>query len=280
MRFRLLAVDADGTLLDPEGAIRSRVRRTLRAVLERGIEVVVCTGRRYRTARPLLRELELTGAVIVQNGVLVKDTASGHTLVHDYLPPAVYAEALAVLRRLAPPMVYVDSRGGAGELDLVTERLEHAHPFQSEYWRDNVAVGRVLESLDAPPSDALTVLSCMADETSLRALRAEVQAALGDRVRTNLLENKSYRGHILEVVAPGSGKWPALRRLSEARGIPTQEILAVGDDENDAEMLAGAGLGVAMGNAVPAARAAARARTASNAEDGLALALERFLLDG
>ncbi|MEE8580014.1 MAG: Cof-type HAD-IIB family hydrolase [Myxococcota bacterium] len=278
MRFRLIALDADGTALDPDGRVRPAVRAAVGAAQQRGVRVVLCTGRRYRTALPILEALELDGAAVVHNGAVVKDAHNGATLHHNYLPRDLYPVALSIMRKLGPPLVYVDHYHE--NLDLVTETPERSHPYQEEYWRDNTDVGRVVDSLDRPPSDALVLMSCMADRESCQALRQEISAALGDRVRTNLLVNKNYRGYILETVSSSSGKWPALLQVAAGEGISAEEILAIGDDENDAEMIAHAGLGVAMRNAVETARTAAKYITGSNAEDGVAQAIERFVLRG
>ena len=91
--------------------------------------------------------------------------------------------------------------------------------------------------------------------------------------------NKGYRGHILEFISPNSGKWEALREIAAREGIPPEEIAAVGDDTNDAQMIREAGLGIAMGNAAEAARAAANVVVKSNAEGGVIEAIERILLE-
>lgn len=290
-RPRLLALDVDGTLTDPEGRITPRVAAAVARVRDSGIQVVLCTGRRYRTTAPLLQSLGLAeGPVVVHNGVVVKDAASGETLAHRYLEAELYARALAILRQAASPMLYVDHfpcsppsssvQREPEAIDILHEAGDRAHAFQAEYLHDNRAVAQQVDSLDAPGSRALVMLSCMADEASLRPLQREIEAQLAAHTRTHFLINKNYRGFILEVVSAAAGKWPALRALAEAEGIEPAEIVAVGDDENDAEMLAAAGLGIAMDNAKPSVKQAADVVTASNAQDGLAVAIERWVLGG
>jgi Cof subfamily protein (haloacid dehalogenase superfamily) len=273
---RLLALDADGTLLDSRGEIRPAVRTAVGAARERGVMVVLCTGRRYRTALPLCRELDLKGPQVVQNGVLVKDARSGDTLASRYLAAGLYQEALALMRSVGPPLVYIDHV--QSDVDIVCEPADRAHPFQAEYLNDNTSVTRAIHSLDHPPEEPVVMLSCMADEAALRRLRERVGAKLGDRVRTNFLMNKNYRGHILEIVSSDSGKWAALAEVAQQHGIPTESILAIGDDENDAEMIEKAGIGVAMGNAIQSVLEVADHTTQSSDEDGVAQAIERFIL--
>ncbi|MBW2495511.1 MAG: HAD family phosphatase, partial [Deltaproteobacteria bacterium] len=86
MSYRILALDIDGTILDPYGKLPAAVRDSVAAARRRGLWVILCTGRRFRTALPWARELELEGSIVVHNGTLVKDIQSGETLRHAYLP--------------------------------------------------------------------------------------------------------------------------------------------------------------------------------------------------
>src|SRR6266511_3214288 len=131
MHYRLLALDVDGTLLDPAGELRPAVQEAVMAVQQRGLRVVLCTGRRFRTA------LQLDGPLVVHNGALVKDLASGQTLQQSYIAAEMYHPALALLRRLSTPMMYVDAFHE--NVDILTESMERAHPFQREYLEDQLA---------------------------------------------------------------------------------------------------------------------------------------------
>ena len=276
MQYRLLALDVDGTLLDPSGELRPTVRDTVMAVQQRGLQVVLCTGRRFRTARPLAQALQLNAPLVVHNGALVKDLASGQTLQQSYIPIDVYHQALALLRRLSSPMVYIDAFHE--NVDILTESMERAHPFQRAYLTDQLAHCRIVDDITSPLSHGVVLLSIMADGASLQALRPVVEQTLGSRGRVHLLMNKNYQGYILEILQAGVSKWQALHELAVQQGIAPEEIIAVGDDQNDLDMIRHAGLGIAMGNAVDAVKEAADAITGSNAEDGLVQALERFVL--
>ena len=110
MRYRLLALDLDGTTLDPYGALTDGVKRAVAAARENELRVVLCTGRRFRTALPLARELGLTGPIVVNNGVLVKDIESGRTCEHRYLPAAVRPEVFSIVREAGTPLLMDMSR--------------------------------------------------------------------------------------------------------------------------------------------------------------------------
>ena len=276
MPIRLLALDLDGTVLDGHGGLTDAACEAVATVRRRGIRIVLCTGRRFRTALPVARELRLTGTIVVNNGVLVKDIESGRTLQHRFLPAEVYGEVLSLMRELVPPLVYVDEYHD--RTDMLTERVEDAHPFQQEYLADNTEFCRIVPDLAQRQPDDVIMMSAMADEGSLSGLHERVREALGERVHTHSLMNKNYQGHILEFLSPSSGKWPALRRVAEAEGIAQDEIAAVGDDANDEEMIRNAGLGIAMGNATESVREAARLVVRSNHEGGIVEAIERVLL--
>ena len=276
MRTRLLALDIDGTLLDPYGALTDGVREAVAAARQAGLEIVLCTGRRFRTALPIAQALELSGPIVVNNGALVKDLASGRTLHHRYLSMEVYPEVLALARSVGPPLVYVDAYPEPA--DFLTERSQEAHPFQREYLRDHGAHCRVVDDLAREGRDDVIMTSLMADATSLDALRVRAQAALGPRIHTHTLQNKNYQGVILEFLSPASGKWAALAQVAQLAGIASDAIAAIGDDSNDVEMLKRAGFGIAMGNAVDDAKAVAGFVARSNAEGGAVEAIERVLL--
>ena len=276
MRTRLLALDIDGTLLDPYGGLTDAAREAVAAARRAGLAVVLCTGRRFRTALPVARALELEGPIVVNNGALVKDLASSRTLHHRYLPAEVYPEVLALARSVGPPLVYVDAY--PEQTDFLTERSEHAHAFQREYLRDHGTHCRVVEDLATQGRPDVIMASLMADAEALGVLRARAADALGSRVHTHVIQNKNYQGAILEFLSPQSGKWSALERVATQAGISLEEIAAVGDDVSDVEMLSRAGFGIAMGNAVVSARNAAGFVVRSNAEGGIVEAIERVLL--
>jgi hypothetical protein len=273
---RLVALDLDGTLLDPYGKLTPAVSQAVgRLTDRREVRTVLCTGRRFRTALPHAQALGLDGAIIVNNGAVVKDLASGETLQHAYLPPELFDEVIGHVRSHGPPLVYLDTYHDG--VDAVTERADRAHPFQREYLDDNGAFIAVVEDVARSGRERVIMVSTMADADSLEKLRRDAHERFGDRVQTHSLINKNYQGQILEFLSPTAGKWRALERLAASWGIRPSEIAAVGDDTNDAELLRSVGLGIAMGNALPEVRASAARVVRSNAEGGAAEALEQIL---
>lgn len=277
MPYRLLALDVDGTLLDPSGELRPAVQQAIASVRNRGIRVVLCTGRRFRSALPIAQALQLDTPLVVHNGALVKDPLTTKTLHQTVLYPTVYQQALDRLRQLSVPMFYVDAF--SEDIDILTEDMQRAHPFQQEYLTDNLAHCRVIPDLHTTLSAyGVVMMSIMGEVTRLQPLRSQLTETLGESARLHLLVNKNYQGHILEVLPPNVSKWRALQQLAEAEGVSAGSIVAVGDDENDMQMIQYAGLGIAMDNAPDNVKAVADHVTGHHAEDGLVQAIERFLL--
>ena len=276
MAYRILALDIDGTILDPYGSLPVAVRDAVAAARRRGLWVILCTGRRFRTALPWARELELEGAIIVNNGTLVKDIQSGETLRHAYLPIDEYAPVISFVRHWGSPLVYVDTYHE--HIDLVTERCSKTHAYQSEYLSDNTDFFQTIDDLHDQPRSDVIMVSTMADKETLTAMCEEARAEFGDRIRTHTLINKSYRGLILELLSPMSGKWSALEAVAAEANVAPDEIIAIGDDTNDIEMIRRAGLGIAMGNASSEIKQAADRVVRSNAEGGVVEAIEKSLL--
>jgi hydroxymethylpyrimidine pyrophosphatase-like HAD family hydrolase len=135
MSIRLLGLDLDGTLLDPGGQLQASVRDAVNRVRARGIEVVVCTGRRFRTALPIAQQLGLEGPIVISNGGLVKEIIGGATRYRSCLDGGVYPDLLDAMREHGPPLVYID--GYHEDTDFLTERVADAHPFQREYLDDH-----------------------------------------------------------------------------------------------------------------------------------------------
>ena len=276
MSYRILALDIDGTILDPYGKLPTAVRDAVAAARRRGLWVVLCTGRRFRTALPWALELELEGSIVVNNGTLVKNIQSGETLRHVYLPIDEYAPVISFVRSGGSPLVYVDTYHE--HVDLITERCSKTHTYQRDYLNDNTDFFQTVDDLhDRPRSDVIMV-STMADEATLTAMCERAQEEFGDRIRTHILINKSYQGLILELLSPLSGKWAALEAVAAEAGVKPEEIIAVGDDTNDIEMIRHAGLGIAMGNAASEVKQAADRVVRSNAEGGVVEAIEEALL--
>jgi Cof subfamily protein (haloacid dehalogenase superfamily) len=275
MRYRLVALDLDGTALDPSGELRPAVARSVEEVRARGIRVVITTGRRFRTGRPFAERLGLDGPCVFHHGALVKEVGSGETLARRDIPADTYRAVIAEVGRLGPPIVFID--GFPDGEDMVTTHHGDAHPAHRRYLANNRTAHRLVDDLAAPPDGGALVVALMGEEARLVRLRRDLLARLGHGIAV-VIHPTYAGGHLLELLPSGVSKWTALRALAADAGIAPAEILAIGDEMNDVEMLRHAGFGVAMGNARPAVKEAADHVTVANSADGVAVALDRFVL--
>jgi 5-amino-6-(5-phospho-D-ribitylamino)uracil phosphatase len=277
VEYRMVAIDLDGTLLHQDGTMGQRTSRALQAAVKRGIRVVICTGRRFRTTLPILTELQLAVPVIVHGGLLIKDASSYETLYHTYLPKDFSFEAIKFLKAHGvAPIVYVDlfSQG----IDIYLDNERDGHPFHLKYLERNRANCHFVGDVTQVFCPQTIHIGALADRPSLERLNIRLEREFGTAARHHIMDNTNEEGAFLEIMSPGNSKWRALSRLIEREGFTAEQVIGIGDEVNDLEMIRHAGLGVAMGNAIPAVKAVADYITSSNEEDGVAHVIERFLL--
>ena len=268
--IRLVALDLDGTVFNSQKQISPRTLAALRAALEQGVAVVPATG------RPLVGvPLQFTGLpgvryALTSNGGCVWQLQPRRALARLTMTPAQAQKALRILEPFdCMADVYADGQAWATH-----ERLAQAARFTPPEMLPYVLASRqAVEDMPAFVAGCPGVekLSILFTSPGQRAAARRALAEAGFTVTHSIATN-------LEVNAPGVHKGAGLLALAPALGIPRECVMACGDSANDVEMLRAAGLGIAMGNAEPEVLGAARAVTLSNDEDGVAAALERYVL--
>jgi len=277
--YRLIAIDIDGTLLDSASQLRPAVRRALGRAVEADIGVLLCTGRRYRTALPVAQEAGLALPLVCHSGALVKDTGTHHTLQSTALTRTEFDGLLDVLGEAGfTPLVYTDTFDQGR--DFLYERGAPLTFYHEDYLAKNEGLYAQAPSLRADLGADVVQVCTFAEIAVLRAFKAQLPKRLDHHLTCHLLSSPHYIGHFLEFQSRHASKWAAVRALAASRGIADDEIVAIGDDENDISMLRGAGLGVAMGNAACPVKSAADVVTATNDEDGVARIIEKILEEG
>jgi len=293
-KYDLLAIDLDGTLLGPDGRVSDANRAAVARAREAGIEIVPATGRGLVESRDVFRAIEHEGHVVVAGGAMTVDVSTGATVSRRVMEPELvgasvdrihaHGHAALVLKDAAEiDYEYLVVRGGA-DIDPVTK-----------WWFDMTGVrARDVEALDQDERADLTIrVGCAAIGQEAGVLCEQLQAELGDRAvlhrfttsaAPSILEAAGLPGatesasvQIVEVFDAGAGKWNAISERASALGIDPIRIAAIGDEINDVDMLKAAGLGIAMGNAVDAAREVSDVATERNDRDGVALAIDRIL---
>lgn len=274
-RFRLVATDLDGTLLDPTGSITPRASAALQALRDAGIPLVLATSRRLTGVLPIAKEIALDGYLILYDGAQIRDYPGGAILAEEplALPVARQAAEIIAASGLRPIAQYATSTGE--ELRIAPEQYSDGaeHEYLERFFRQIV----VVPLAELCPDDRGGLLRIVAFGPLERLERAASRLTHLPAGR-QLLSLGNYGASELSVFSPNASKGAALTTLAVRLGIPMEQVFAIGDGINDVSMLSVAGLGVAMANADIATHAVAHAVTPSNVEDGAAQAIERYVL--
>ncbi len=279
-RYRYLLLDVDGTLLDSRGAVSARTLGTLRRAVAAGLTLVLATGRTYNSLRRITDGAGLPPFHMITNGGAVGLTPGGAAVRYTaYLQPADWRQVVAALEGEGlAPLVFSHQHP---EPPLFWVSREAGGPHFGAYLARNRAFCRVAPALTQTEIPRVVEVAALGRDAAFDAASARVLERFAGRVRCHSmrLPINQEPGRITEFFASGTSKWQAFLGLfPEAAGHPEQ-VIAIGDEVNDLEMIRAAGLGVAMGNAIPAVQAAAQRVTADLDHDGLAAALEAALED-
>ena len=263
-RIQLIAVDLDGTLLNSQHQLTERTIQALRRAIAQGVKVVVATGKTLHSAAEAYRLLELDTPGVFLQGLVVYNADGSIRHQQAHTPDFVRAIASYAREQGISLVAYSGS-------DIFTEQRTDQ---TDKLLKFHEPTPRHVASLDAllaeRPMNKLMIIEepgraavARAELSDLYAGRATFVQALPD---------------MLEILPPGASKGAGLRWLLDDLGIAPEHVLAIGDGENDVEMLQMVGIGVADGNAAPQAKAAADYLVATNDADGVAEAVDRFVL--
>jgi len=285
MTIRLIALDLDGTLLDSRGRLSERNRAAVAAARQKGARVALVTGRRFRDARPLALELGLDVPVIAHNGALTKHARTLETVAALLMPRGAAHACIRLGRSRGADALVSDDHTGAGL--LVYDHISEGNTALAKYveWSRRVVGEDAAEAIRRVPSleeyldhDPLHIAFSGGCD-AMQRLAEEMEREMGGSVKLLLTLYPKPDFALLDVLHPSASKGAGLAAVAEEYGLTSAEVLAVGDNHNDLEMLEYAGTGVLMANADPTLRGRGHFHpTASNDEDGVAEAIERFVL--
>jgi len=276
MPIRLVAIDLDGTLLNSRREISEGNRRALRQAVERDVQVVIVTGRRFHSALPLVSQIPCPVNLITSNGALIANSA-GEVLHRDFLPRQVARQVLSAACAFRPYSVAIFHTPGYGQVTMQDNAV--AEGPLGWYTENSPQCLRLVPDLEAAlDTDPIQVMiggppaRIEPAEAVLAAapIRASVHVTWTKYLTTNI--------SILDVLNRGCSKGRALKIWAERCGILPGEIMALGDNFNDLEMLQYAGLPVLMGNHCPELQQPGWTKTLPNDEDGVAFAIQNYVL--
>jgi len=262
---RLIALDLDGTVMGRERIISQRVRHAVKQAIDQGHLVTIATGRGFAPTAHFAQDLGVNAPIICYQGALVRDYRDGRTVHSATIPLPVARDLIdfSETRKLNFQVYTQDDRAYVSQLNSVAEGIAE---------------------LSGIPVTAVKDLAGWLSHPPIKFIFFEQEEAVPELVRNMQAQ---FDGHLqvvrswdqlIEATGPSISKGEALARLAVYMGVAQAETIAVGDQDNDVSMIAWAGLGVAMGNASPAAKAAADVVAPALEADGAAWAIEQYVL--
>ena len=261
MAYKLIAADLDRTLLRNDGTVSDFTKETIRKCIDAGVGFTFATGRMYCSALPIARRLELELPLITYQGALLK-CLNGDVMHALHLSDEIAGELEEILRKSG--MHY----------NIYSDEKLYFSTFAEDVMNYARHIG--VEPLAAPKGLGdiqVTQYGVFDEPERINDLKQLIDQRFGQMVHT-----VTSGGRFLEICHPMAQKSYGLAQLAEHLGIRQDEIIAIGDNNNDLDMLRYAGLGVAVDNAVPAAKEAADRLTASNNDDGVARLIQEIIL--
>lgn len=269
MAIKLIAIDIDGTLLNPQHEVTPRVKAAIEAARDKGVAVVLATGRPFLGVQRYLRELGLEKEgqyCITNNGALVQKANDASCVAEvpvtfdDYLYYEQMSRELGVnFQALTQSHLYTANK----DISRYTVHEAGLTGMPLRY--------RTVEEMD--PTLIFPKIMMIDEPELLDAAIARIPAEAYER--NTIMKSAPF---FLEILNKEVNKGAGVKLLAELLGLQRDELMALGDQENDLAMLEFVGTGVAMGNAIPVVKEIAQFVTTSNREDGVAVAIEKFVL--
>lgn len=273
--IRLIAVDIDGTLLNSQFRISEKDLQALRRANQEGIEVILVTGRRHTFALPIAQQLGFDLWLISSNGAVTR-SLRGQAFHRDLLPAGTCLELCAAMREFRGNMVVTFDKESKGALvlesmDDLTASIRHWLEKNMQYIEFVVPIEKALVT------DPVQAMFCGDISRMQSAVRRLESDQIKDQITLVRTEYPARDLCIVDVLNRGCSKGHALERWANYRGIPREQVMAIGDNFNDLEMLAFAGVPFIMGNACEELKSRGWPVTGCNDENGVAAAIEKVL---
>jgi len=273
--YRMVALDIDGTLLDSSYRITKRVHKAIDDVRRRNIHVVLVTGRTFPAARSIAAQLALEDSPLVShNGALIKIPSSLAVVDARLVHQDAAGQAVETANQFHVTVLYSDDQDGPGNVVMEhppTGRLK-------EYLTMTNTPIRLVSDLASSVDHPVIQVSCSGPCAEIDALRSLLSIQLAGRVALVTTAYEPRDLSILDVLDAGCSKGSGLQSALQWARVPPQDVMAVGDNFNDLDMLRMVGHAVVMGNAPEPMHHMGFAVTKDRDADGAALALERWIL--
>ncbi len=256
MKYKMVAIDLDGTLLNEQKKVSSENKAVLKELMSRGVEVIIATGRRYYSAKELVSELEMKNSIIMaNNGSIVRDMVTDHSIKTKYFDHDDFYNLIREGKsRKLDAITHVDHY--VEGYDILVE-FENTDKRYKNYLNDIANRYRRVDDLLKYSDPKALAIIYTGELEQLKDFQQKLISEYSGKYNAYLMHNLKNVGTMLEVINASSSKWVSIFEHAVFQGIKREEIIAIGDDNNDIEMIKNAGLGIAMRNATKEVKSAA-----------------------
>lgn len=271
VKYKMVLVDMDGTLLDNEKNISEENLEVIKCLQKKGIIIGIATGRRFSFAKPVIERYGLKAVFFCNNGNATWEMNSDELIDSTTIGKEHFLELLSMGHEMdMHPVVHANYEG----YELVCE-LDHSYEGYNGYISKNTTKLLTGQDLSLLP-DSLVMIMCYTGKLEqVKKLQKRIEDKYPEEIHTHITMSLTRIGPLLEVSEIEGTKWHAALKYATDRGIKPEEIIAIGDDSNDMEMIEYAGLGIAMNNAIDTVKSKADFVTEyDNNQSGVARALK------
>ncbi len=272
--YKMICIDIDGTLIKPDHTLSSETVKAIRRARDKGVMVVLSTGRMYRSARLYADELELDFPIISANGSYVKDKATNEVIYEQNLSKDDLNFITGVLDKYGvkinfynnDTMYISEHRDYVTRYEALSKTLPPEKRIEIKYITKDYPMNEFIEEFGGYIQKGIV----FPHQGIISSIRNEVAENKLLKVVSSDVDNIEFTSHLAD-------KGLGVLALAKAKNIKPSEIICVGDSENDLSMLKIAGLPVAMGNAIPLLKEVASYVTDTNVNDGVAKMINKFI---
>lgn len=275
-RYKLVAIDLDGTLLSPTGDVTPRAKAAVHKCLGAGLLVVFATGRHWAESRAVLHAVEHFSSAVFVGGAIVMDTSRRVTLHRVAMEPMLARELSDLIERAGHAVLAAQDHDAAGCDYVLTSDLPATSETDNWLRKAKAEVRRVPQLATFDHRHTVRV-SFVATPEELTRVERQINDRFAERVFYHRIRVPSTGLELLETFDPSVNKWEGILTVARQHDVRPEEVIAIGDDLNDLHMIEHAGLGVAMGNARDEVKALAKRVIGANADEGLAEFLEELV---
>ncbi|SDP07057.1 Cof-type HAD-IIB family hydrolase [Clostridium gasigenes] len=274
MKYKLICIDMDGTLLNTDNQVSDDNIKALKKATEMGIHIAITTGRIYASAKYYSGIVGIDAPIITANGASIKDSGDGNVIYNNPIPSDILIGCAEILKKYN-----LKANFTTGDTIFTSYEIPETHSYKvtnkivpNEFKVNFLVFDNINDGISKFEGK---ILKCFVGEDSnldgFRNARAEITKTFGD-----FLHIVSSGVNNFEIMQKDSSKGNAAKRLAKRLGITKDEVICIGDSENDLSMIQFAGLGVAMGNAMDLLKSEADFITETNNNSGVARAIEKF----